>query len=98
MMTIGILTVELSIPYIETIKERRNIIRSLKDMIRKKFNVSVSDVTEGEEITPRATLAVAGVSIDSSHIQSVLNNVFNLIENFHADKILSYKTDYMAYE
>ena len=97
-MVVGILTVDLSIPYLETIKERRNVLRSIKDMVRKKFNVSISDVTESEEITNRATLAVAAVSGDAGHIQSVLGNVFNLIENFHADKILSYKTDYMQYE
>jgi len=97
-MTLGILTVELSIPYLETIKERRNILRSIKDMVRKKFNVSIADVTGGEEITPRARIAICSVSLDSSHVQEVLSNVFNLIENFHPEKIMSYKTDYMLYE
>jgi len=53
-MVIGVLSVELSIPYQETIKERRNVLRSIKDMIRKKFNVSVAEVTEGDEVTNRA--------------------------------------------
>jgi hypothetical protein len=96
-MVIGILSVELSIPYRETIKERRNVLRSIKDMVRKKFNVSISEITESEEITPRARIAVAAVSGDSVHIQSVLSNVFNLIENFHPEKIISYKTDLLVH-
>ena len=97
-MFVGVLTVDLSIPYLETIKERRNILRSIKDMVRKKFNVSIADVTEGEEITNRVKIAVSAVSGDSGHVQSVLGNVFNLIENFHPEKILTYKTDIMLYE
>jgi uncharacterized protein YlxP (DUF503 family) len=97
-MFVGVLTVDLSIPYLETIKERRNILRSIKDMVRKKFNVSIADVTEGEEITNRVKIAVSAVSGDSGHVQSVLGNVFNLIENFHPEKVLTYKTDIMLYE
>ncbi len=97
-MFVGVLSVELSIPYQETIKERRNILRSIKDMIRKKFNVSVSEITEDGEITSRARIAVAAVSGDSGYLQSVLSNVFNLVESFHPEKILSYKTDLLHHD
>lgn len=97
-MVIGVLSVDLSIPIRETIKERRNVIRSIKDMVRKKFNVSVSEVTEGDEVTNRATLAVVAVSGDSSYLQGVLSNVMNLIEDFHPEKILSAKTDLLQHE
>jgi uncharacterized protein len=97
-MVIGVLSVELSVPYQETIKERRNVIRSIKDMVRKKFNVSVSEVTEGDEITNRTQIAVVAVSGDSSYLQTILSNVMNLIENFHPEKILSAKTDFLMHE
>lgn len=97
-MFIGVLSIDMSVPYQETIKERRNVLRSIKDMVRKKFNVSISEITGGEEITQRAKIAVAAVSGDSGYLQSILANVFNLIENFHSDKIVSYKTDYLMYE
>ncbi len=97
-MFIGVLSVDLLIPIRETIKERRNVLRSIKDMIRKKFNVSVSEITDGEDVTPRARLAVVGVSGDSSYLQSVLSNVLNLIENFHGDKITFFKTDFLMHE
>lgn len=98
MFHIGVLSIELSVPYQETIKERRNVVRSLKDMVRKKFNVSISEVTDEEEVTPRVNLAVAAVSGDFTHLQSVLSNVLNLVETFHGDKILNYKQEFMDYE
>jgi hypothetical protein len=97
-MAIGVLTLELSIPIEETIKERRNVIRSIKDMVRKKFNVSIADVTEGTEITNRARVAIVAVSGDTSHLQSVLSNVQNLVETFYSEMILSAKTDFLMYE
>ncbi len=97
-MVIGVLSIDLSIPFHETIKERRNVLRSIKDMVRKKFNVSISEITETEDVTPRAKIAVAAVSGDSGYLQSILSNVFNLIESFHPEKIVSYKTDFLMYE
>jgi uncharacterized protein len=97
-MFIGVLTIDLFIPYMETIKERRNVLRSIKDMVRKKFNVGISEVTDEEQVTPRANLAVVAVSGDSGYLQSILANVFNLIENFHGDKITGYKTDILMHE
>lgn len=96
-VTIGVLTLELSIPIEETIKERRNVIRSIKDMVRKKFNVSIADVTEGNEITNRARVAVVAVSGDTGHLQSVLANVQNLVETFYSEMILSAKTDFLLH-
>ncbi len=97
-MYIGILSIDMSIPYRETIKERRNVLRSIKDMVKKRFNVSISEITETEEVTPRARLAVAAISGDSSYLQKVLSNVFNLIESFHPDKIVSFKTDILLHD
>jgi hypothetical protein len=97
-MYIGILSIEMSIYFSETIKERRNVLRSIKDMVRKKFNVSISEITDMEEVTPRANLAIAAVSGDSAYLQSILSNVFNLIESFHPEKIISYKTDILMHE
>ncbi|MGC8765537.1 MAG: DUF503 domain-containing protein [Brevinematia bacterium] len=97
-MVVGILMIDMVIPYVETIKERRNVMRSLKDMIRKKFNVSVSEITTSEEINSRAQLAVAAVSGDSSYLQSILENVYNLVDSFHGDKVVSYKTELIQYE
>ncbi len=97
-MVVGILLIDLVIPYRETIKERRNVLRSLKDMIRKKFNVSVSETTDSENVNSKAQLAIAAVSRDSSYLQSILENVFNLVESFHGDKVISYKTELIQYE
>ncbi|MGA2143073.1 MAG: DUF503 domain-containing protein [Brevinematales bacterium] len=97
-MYIGILSVEMSIPYLESIKERRNVLRSIKDMVKKKFNVSIAEITETEDVTPSAKIAVAAVSGDASYLQSILSNVFNMIENFHPEKIVSYKTDIIDYK
>lgn len=96
-MIIGVLKIDLVIPIDETIKERRNVIRSIKDMVRKKFNVSIAETTDDTEITGRAELGIVAVSGDSGHLQSVLNNVLNLIENYYSEMIADYQLDWLQY-
>lgn len=97
-MVIGVLSIEIHIPYKESIKEKRNRIRSIKDRVRKKFNVSVAEVDSESELLGSATIAVVAVSNSSDYLNSVLSNVFNLIERGYSDIITSYKTDFIIYE
>ncbi|OHD57387.1 MAG: hypothetical protein A2Y33_07850 [Spirochaetes bacterium GWF1_51_8] len=97
-MVIGLLTIQIDVPYFETIKERRNLIRSIKDKIRKKFNVSVAEIVEEDHFGQKTLIAVVAVSNETDYLNSVLANVYNLVERFHPDIIHSYKTDFVTYE
>ena len=99
-MVIGILSIDLHIQFEESVKERRNIVRSIKDMVRKKFNVSIAEIVDDENtgLTHRSKIAAVAVSNDTNYLNSTLSNVFNLIERFYPDIIVSYQTDFMMYE
>jgi uncharacterized protein YlxP (DUF503 family) len=64
-MPIGKLTLEVSIPHAQSLKDRRQVIRSLKDKLRHTFNLSIAELNEGGTLWNQATLAVAVAS--SSH-------------------------------
>ena len=96
-MVIGLLIIELSIPYQQTIKERRNIVRSIKDSVKKRFNVSVADITEGKEITPKAVIGITHITNDQQRAQTILANVFNQVDSNYSELIVSYHTEFMQY-
>ena len=96
MMIIGILTLELSIPVVESIKEKRNITRSIREKLRKKFNVSVAEIQCHDR--NRSQIAVCAVSGEGVHLQSVLSNAYNLIERFYPDIIENYHIELQDYE
>jgi uncharacterized protein YlxP (DUF503 family) len=97
-MIIGLLTIQIDIPHWETVKERRNLLRSIKDKIRKKFNVSVSEIVEEDHFGQKTIIAVSAVSNETDHLNSVLSNVYNLVERFHPDIIHSYSTEFIVHE
>jgi uncharacterized protein YlxP (DUF503 family) len=66
-MPIAKLTVEFSIPHAQSIKDRRQVVRSLKDKLRHGFNVSVAELDDAT-IWNRATLGMVAISSSSSYL------------------------------
>ena len=91
-MTIGILQLNLFIPQAGSLKSKRQVLRSLKDKVRNKFNVSVAEIRSIEK-WQSAILAIACVSDDKRMVNSILSKVTNLVESQHAVELIDYKTE-----
>ncbi len=77
-MFIGVCTFEVHIPDSGSLKTKRQSLRSLKDRIRNKFNVSVAEI-EDNDLWQKATLAVAAVSNDRTHLNKTLDHVLDIV-------------------
>ncbi len=77
-MLVGVYQLELFIPESGSLKSKRFVLKSLKDKIRSKFNVSVAEVDENER-WQRAVLGIAMVSNERKFIDQVMNQIFNLV-------------------
>lgn len=75
----GTLTLTIYLHEVHSLKEKRQIVKSLIDTMRRKYNVSIAEV-EGLDRWQQATLGVACVSNDNRHLQSVLDNLLNALE------------------
>lgn len=78
-MLVGLYQIELFIPDSGSLKSKRFVLKSLKDKIRAKFNVSVAEV-EDNELWQRAVLGIAMVSNERKFIDQVMTQIFNLVE------------------
>lgn len=79
-MVIGVCTVELFIPDGQSLKSKRQVVKSLKDRLRDKFNVSVSEVG-GQDLWQKAVLGIACVANESAYVNQVLDQVLNQIRS-----------------
>ena len=77
-MIVGVLRVELFIPESGSLKTKRFAIKSIKDRLRSRFNVSVAEIDNGDK-WQRASLGVAAISNESKHLDRILGNVMNLV-------------------
>ena len=71
MVTIALLTLDIHIPHAQSLKDKRMVIRSLKDRLRSKFNVSVAE-TDHQDLWQRAMLSVATVGSDEAYARQTL--------------------------
>lgn len=88
-MFIGVCTIEMHIPQSGSLKTKRQSLKSLKDRIRSRFNVSVAEI-DNNDLWQKASLAVAAVSNDKSHLNQTLDHVLNLVRSVPDVSLLDY--------
>jgi uncharacterized protein len=79
-MLIGVLEVTFHIPSAQSLKDKRKVVRSVKDRIRRRFNVSLAEI-EGQAAWQTCTLAAAMVAAQRIAVERELNRVLDLIES-----------------
>ena len=73
-MPIAFLILELHIEAAQSLKDKRQVVRSLKDRLRASFNVSVAEL-EPSPVWNRATIGVASISDSRDYLDGLMKNV-----------------------
>lgn len=72
MTVIALLTLDIHIPHAQSLKEKRMVIRRVKDRLQSKFNVAVSEV-DHQDLWQRAQISVVTVGPDEAFLEKVLH-------------------------
>jgi uncharacterized protein YlxP (DUF503 family) len=92
-MKVGILTVRLRLPENQSLKGKRQVVKSVIQRVRNRFNVSVAEV-EDQDLWQLATIGVACVSNSAAHVNEVLSKVQDFIAGSHLDaELLDYEIE-----
>jgi uncharacterized protein YlxP (DUF503 family) len=73
-MPIASLTLEIEIPHAQSLKDRRQVVRSIKDRLHHAFNLSIAEL-DAAEVWNRATIGVAVISSSSSYLSGQLREI-----------------------
>ena len=73
-MPVAFLTLELRIEAAHSLKDKRQVVRSLKDRLRASFNVSVAEL-DSTDLWQRATIGVVSVSNSRDYLRGLMENV-----------------------
>lgn len=79
-MIVGILSVQLAMPGIGSLKEKRSIVKGVIGRLQSRFNVSVSEV-DRQDNRQIAVLGLAVVSNDSRFVEEQLDTILNFMRN-----------------
>jgi len=73
-MPIGLLTLEIHILDAQSLKDKRQVLRSLKDRLRAHYNVAVAEL-EHQETWQRSRVGVVSISSDAGHLEKMLAEI-----------------------
>ena len=79
-MIVAVALFELHIEYAESLKDKRQVVRSLKDRLRRRFKVAVNEVAF-QDLLQRARLAVALIADRQDSADSLLDTIQNFVES-----------------
>ena len=91
-MTIGVLEIDLLVPGARSLKEKRRVIKSLKSLLRNKFNCSVAEI-DFKDLWQRAKLAVCVVSDDARFANTQLNEIVNFASAKNGAELVDYRIE-----
>ena len=91
-MTVGTLRVEFLVAGASSLKDKRRVVKGLKDRIRHRFNVSVAEV-DYQELWQRSAIGVAAVGSDGAFVAQVLEKVLALVGRNRSVQVLRHDTE-----
>jgi len=98
-MTVGIARLTLFIPDSQSLKQKRMVLRRVKDRTRNKFNVAIAEVEEND-VWQRAVLGLALVGNERRFVESALDEVVRFVrgeaEVVNAERELQTFSDALA--
>ena len=89
-MFVGIVKIELHLPGSGSLKDKRAIVRGLKERIRSRVQAAVSEV-DHQDLWQRAALGVAVVSGEGRQVGEMLQSVRRLVEATHGAELLDWQ-------
>ncbi len=92
-MPVGVLTLEIQIPYAHSLKEKRAVLRKMKDRLRARFNVAVAEL-DHQDVWQRATLGVVSISDSQALLDSVFRQVLAESENILGDDVADHVLEF----
>ena len=92
-MPIGLLTLEIHIPDAQSLKDKRQVLRSLKDRLRAHYNVAVAEL-EHQELWQHSRVGVVSISGDSKYLEESLQAIAAESERILGRDLVSQEIDY----
>ena len=93
-MVVGLITWELHLDGCRSLKEKRHVLKSLKDRLHNRFNVSAAE-TAHHDLWQRAELTACVVSNERGHAESVLQEADRLVETAAGARIVDTSTSFL---
>jgi uncharacterized protein len=91
-MPVGLLTLELHLAEAHSLKDKRQVLRSLKERLRANFNVAVAEL-DFEDTWQRSVVGVVTLSNEDRHVAEMLQKVLAEADRILGPLLVSHAVD-----
>lgn len=93
-MAVGLLTLELHLAEAQSLKDKRQVLRSLKDRLRANFNVAVAEL-DFEDMWQRSIVGIVTLSNEEHHVEEALQKVLVEADRILGPLLVSHAVDFL---
>jgi uncharacterized protein YlxP (DUF503 family) len=93
-MRIAVFHVEMHFPYAQSLKDKRMVLRRVKDRLQK-FNVAVAEV-EHQDLWQRTTLGIVAISTTTEHVEQSLGAAADEIERVEPGAVIRTEIEFLT--
>jgi uncharacterized protein YlxP (DUF503 family) len=81
---------ELHLPAARSLKDKRQVVRSMKERLRERLRAAVAEV-EFQDLWQRAAIGIAVVAADGGQVRELLNSARNIVEQYAQAQVLDWQ-------
>lgn len=95
-MFVGIGLLKIVIHQSSSLKEKRQVVKSILGKVRSKFDVSIAEVEDNDK-WQKCSLGITVVSNDSGHAHKMLETIHEYVENLYLAEVVSFSVEIMPF-
>ena len=95
-MVVGVCRITLMVEASQSLKEKRMVLRRLKDRVQNKFNCAIAEVGD-QDLWQSAQIGFAVVSNEYNFTQQVVGKICDFIEELAIAKVVDEERDFIHY-
>ena len=92
-MPVGVLTLEIKLPYSHSLKEKRAVLQKIRDRLRSRFNVAVAEL-DHQDVWQHATLGVVSISNSQTLLESTFRQVLEESEKILGQDVANHTLEF----
>ncbi len=93
-VVIGFLEIHISIPEAHSLKEKRGVVKRIIERVKKKFNVSVSEIGEQDKWQV-SVIGIVAIGTSKKVVDATLEKVISYLEEFFPGRLLNYYKEFI---
>ena len=94
-MNVALCVIQIHLPAVSSLKEKRQVLRSLKDGLRGHYNVSVAEI-DHQDLWQRATLGIVGIASARLPLEQTFSSIQGEVERKVPGEILSCEIEFLT--